>query len=91
MIYIENVDANTFKMHGENTDIPAETYPKDYEARSTRLSLDDEPLITVAHTQLGTRIVVLKSFDEIKIDSAAFETAQEAVVAFNTMMKTTPA
>lgn len=86
MLYIENVDASTFRMFGSNSAVPADVYPKNYEARATYSFNEAEPRITIAHKDTGVKIVTQKLFSDISIGSATFLTALSAVTAFNALM-----
>lgn len=86
MLHIENIDANTFKMYGDIAAVPADIYPKNYEAKAVVVYGEAQPRITISHRNRNEKIAILKRFDEIEIASATFASAQLAVQAFNVIV-----
>lgn len=83
MLYIESVNANTFRMYGNGGATKSDYYPKLYAASAIMVPNEDEPRITIKHTSTAERIVNLKKFDEITINGSTFATAEDAIIAFN--------
>lgn len=88
MLHIENVDANTFKMYGDIAAVPADIYPKSYEAKAVVVYGEVQPRITISHKDKNEKIAILKKFDEIEIDGVTFVTAGSVVIAFNSFVAT---
>lgn len=88
MLLFENIDANTFRMLGSNDNLKISVFPKNYEAKAVIVPYEDEPRISISHIEKGTNLATLKKFDEISIGAATFTTAEDAVKAFNVMIKT---
>lgn len=86
MLHIENIDANTFKMYGDIAAVPADIYPKNYEAKAVVVYGEAQPRITISHKEKNDKIAILKKFDEIEIDGVTFVTAESAVIAFNSFV-----
>ena len=83
MIYVNSIDATTFEMYGDRPALERESFPKDYEALSVLVAGEDEPRVSVVHKNLGYPLFKLVKCTDITIDSVAFTTAKDAVIAFN--------
>ena len=82
------MDANTFRMYGNEGITKSDFYPKLYAASAIMVPNEDEPRITIKHTSTAKRIVSLKRFDEITINGSTFTTAADIISAFNSATST---
>ena len=87
MIYITSVDANTFRMHGDDLTVKPDLYPKEYEASAIKVPNETEPRVVIKHKGLGNEIVTIRDIRNLSIDGVVYATAELAVAAFNTMVK----
>lgn len=85
MIYIESVDANTFRMHGDDLTVKPDLYPKEYEASAIKVPNETEPRVVIKHGSLGNEIVTIRDIRALSIDGVVYATAELAVTAFNAM------
>jgi len=98
MLYIISVDANTFRMHGDDLTVKPDLYPKDYEASAIKAPNEVEPRIVIKHKNLGNEIVTIRDCSKLSIDiigsessvGVIYATAEAAVSAFNTMNSGAP-
>lgn len=86
MLHIESVNAETFRMYGNEGVTKSDFYPKEYQASAIRVPNETEPRISIKHLNLGDKIVNLRKVDEIELNSVVLTTAEAFVSAFNSMI-----
>lgn len=87
MLYITNIDSNSFATSSSHLTIEA-AYPKLYYAFSVVAPGGEHNLITIKHKDDGSYLVSSRAVSDITLDGVIYTTKEGFVSAFNELMST---